>query len=242
MKATPVVAVLEQILFGGRYTLPPAAADLAPARLASLTGRWQLPKGGAMTLVADGKALSVQPASDEAFAALAPPAEAGRFAKLAARTADISSRAFKGDVTGLHEAMGGGMPLDAVREQEAGMMRDRESRLGKFKGSAVLGTLPRGGDTVQTFVRLDFEKASVYNVYVWGPMRLLGIRGMPQLPGQRFVPVSDHEFVAFSLEGPGGASGGAGTRLVFEDRAGETVLVLGPAASPIVARRATTDR
>jgi hypothetical protein len=151
---------------------------------------------------------------------------------LTARTADISSRAFKGDVAGLHEAMGGDMPIDAVREQEAGMMRDRESRLGAFKGSAVLGTLPREGDTAQTIVRLDFEKASVYNVYVWGPQRLLGIRGMPQLPGFRFAPVSDREFVMFSVE-----SGVGTTRLQFEDRDGGPVLVLTAAAGKVVARR-----
>jgi hypothetical protein len=145
----------------------------------------------------------------------------------------MSARAFKGDVSGLHEAMGGSMPMDQIRQQEAELMRDRESRLGTFKGSATLGTLPRDGDTMQTIVRLDFEKASVYNVYVWGPRRLLGIQATPQFPGLRLVPVSDSEFVAFSVEG-----GVSEPRLQFEDRQGETVLILRANAGSTVARRA----
>lgn len=235
MKATPVVQVLERILFGEKYSGPPLVADVAAARLAALAGRWQLPKGGALTLVAGDRALLLQPDSPEAFAALAAPAgdQASRLAELTQRTAEITARAFKGDVGGLHEAMGGSMPVEQIRQQEAELMRDRESRLGTFNGSAALGTLPREGDTVQTIVRLDFEKASVYNVYVWGPKRLLGIRATPQFPGLRFVPVSDNEFVAFSVEG-----GFRESRLQFENKDGETVLVLRAAAGSAVARRA----
>jgi CubicO group peptidase (beta-lactamase class C family) len=234
MKATPVVAVLERILFGGQYSLPPVVVDVAAERLASLAGRWRLPKGGTLTLVAGGGALTLQPDSEEAFTAFGPASgpQAERFAQLTARTRDIATRAFDGDVTGLHEAMGGSMPLEGLRQQEAAMMRDRESRLGRFKGATVLGTLPRQEDTVQTIVRLDFDKASVYNVYVWGPRRLLGIRGMPQMPALRFVPVSDKEFVAFALDGP--VRDG---HLAFEQREGATVLVLSTPAGQVVARR-----
>lgn len=238
MKATPVVEVLERIAFGAEYALPPQVVELPQARLASLAGRWRLPKGGTIRLTADRKALSADPEDEEALAALEPastPAQAERLAKLSARTADIASRALKGDVAPLHQAFGGmGMSIDEIRRQESEMMRDRESRLGRFKGSAVLGSIPSGDQTAQTIVRLDFEKRSVYNIYVWGPARLLGIRAMPQLPAQRFVPVSDREFVAFSLE-----RGAAGVRLAFENRGGETLLVIGDGQRAVVA---TKDR
>ena len=58
------------------------------------------------------------------------------------------------------------------------MMRDREGRLGEFARSAALGTIPRDEDTVQTWCG-STSRGSVYNVYVWGPRRMLGIRGMP---------------------------------------------------------------
>ena len=234
MKASPVVQVLERILFGGAVAMPPAVVNMAPERLAPLAGRWVLPKGGAITIAADGNALAVRANDPEAMSALAPPpaGQAERFAQLTARTADISSRSFKGDVTGLHEAMGGDMPLDAVKAQEAGMMRDREGRLGRFVKSSVLATVPREGDTVQTIVRLEFEKASVFNIYVWGPRRLLGIRGTPQLPALRYLPVSDRAFVAYSLE-----MGGAEQKLSFETTGGETTLVLPTPAGPVTARK-----
>jgi CubicO group peptidase (beta-lactamase class C family) len=236
MRATPVVETLERILFGEPVTMPPAVVDVPAPRLASLAGRWQLPNGGLLMLRAEPNALAAQPAGEEALAALLPPGSAelaDRLARTTARTADISARAFKGDVSGLHEAMGGGTPIEQVRRQEAEMMRDRESRFGTFKGSVVLGTIPRDGDIVQSIVRLDFEKTSVFNVYAWGPMRLLGIRGMPQLPATRFVPVSDREFVVFSLDAESPAA-----RLRVEDRDGEPVLVFETAPGrTVVARR-----
>ncbi len=111
MTATPVVEVLEGILFGGKAALPPRVVDVAPDRVQALAGEWRLPKGGTLTLAADGPALQVTPAGQEAFSALAsaPPAQAARLADLSTRTADIAAKSFAGDVTALHEAMGGGM-------------------------------------------------------------------------------------------------------------------------------------
>jgi len=235
MKATPVVEVVERIVFGAPYTLPPLVADLPPGRVAELVGSWRLPKGGNLTLAADGRALVARASDAESFAALAPPpsaAQAERWAMLTAKTADIAARSFEGDMTGLAEAMGGDMTVAEIRETEAGMMKDREARLGAFAGSAVLGTAPLGDDTVQTIVRLNFAKASVYNVYVWGPRRLLGIRGMPQLPPVRLLPISEREFTTLVLgqETPG-------LRATFSEQAGETVLSLGSGPGAVVARR-----
>jgi hypothetical protein len=129
--------------------------------------------------------------------------------------------------------MGGGMPLEEMRAQEAGMMRDRESRLGKFKGSAAVGAIPRDADTVRVFVQLDFEQRSVYNVYLWGPRRILALRGTPELPPLRYLPASEREFAAFSLDG-----GGMERRLRFVERDGLTRLVLGPPDAPVEATKA----
>ena len=234
LTATPVVEVLEGILFGGKAALPPRVVDVAPDRVQALAGEWRLPKGGTLALAADGPALQVTPAGQEAFSALAsaPPAQAARLADLSTRTAEIAAKAFAGDVTALHEALGGGMSLEQVRAQEADMMRDRESRLGKYKGSAAVGAIPRDADTVRVFVRLDFDKRSVYNVYLWGPTRILGLRGTPVLPAFRYLPTGEREFAAFSLDG-----GGVERRFRFVDRDGQTRLILGPPEAPVEASR-----
>jgi CubicO group peptidase (beta-lactamase class C family) len=235
LTATPVVEVLERILFGGKATLPPRVVDLAPDRLNAFAGEWRLPQGSTLTLAADGSALAVTPAGQEAFSALAsaPPAQAARLADLSRRTADIAAKSFAGDVTPLHDAMGGGMTLEEMRAREADMMRDREARLGKYKGSAAVGAIPRDADTVRVFVRLDFEKRSVYNVYLWGPQRILALRGTPVLPAFRYLPTGAREFAAFSLDG-----GGIERRLRFIERDGQARLVLGPPEAPVEAVRA----
>ena len=234
LTATPVVEVLENLLFGGKATLPPRVVDVAPERLKALAGDWRLPGGGVLALTADGTALAVRPRGAEAFAALAavPPSRAAFIADIVARTAELAAKSFAGDVTLLHQAMGGNMPLEEIRAQEAEMMRDRESRLGKFKASAVVGAFPRDEDTVRVFVRLDFETRSVFNVYLWGPQRILGLRGTPVLPPLRYLPASDTEFAMFSLDGKG-----IERRLRFVERDGQTRLILGPPDAPIEAAR-----
>ncbi len=234
MKATPVVRSLERIMFGGAVSLPPVVVNIAPATLAALAGRWVLPGGGTITMAVDGGALAARADDREAMMALipSPAGQAERYANLTTRTGEIAARAFRGDVAGLHEAMGGQMPIEDVKARESGMMRDREGRLGRFVKSTALATVSREDDTVQTIVRLDFEKASVFNIYIWGPRRLLGILGMPQLPAWRFLPLSARVFAAYSLE-----MGGAGQKLSFETAGGETVLVLQTPAGPVMARK-----
>jgi CubicO group peptidase (beta-lactamase class C family) len=234
LTATPVAEVLERILFGGTAFLPPRVVDLSPQRIATFAGEWRLPKGATITLTVDAAALSVRPGNQEAFSALAAatPTQEARLAELSTRTADIAAKAFAGNVTALHEAMGGGMPIENMQAQEADMMRDREARLGKYKGSAAVGAIPRDSDTIRVFIRLEFEKGSVYNVYLWGPKRILGLRGTPVLPALRYLPTGENEFAAFSLDG-----GGVERRLRFVSRNGQTRLLLGPADAPIEAVR-----
>jgi len=233
MKATPVVRSLELLLFGGTVALPPAAVPLPPDLLASYAGRWGLPRGGTIATSVDGNALGVTTDSAEGLAALypAPRGQADRLAQLSARTAEFSARAFKGDVSGLLEAMGGAAAIENLRQQELDLMADREQRLGRFVASSVLGTIPRSGDTVQTVVALRFERATVFNVYIWGPRRVLGILAMPQLPALRFVPTSDRTFVSYSLD-PGGAT----LTMVFQTAGADRVMVLPGPAGPVTAR------
>jgi CubicO group peptidase (beta-lactamase class C family) len=230
--ATPVVEILERILFGGKVAVPPPVVSLPPGRLAQIAGTWRLPGGGEIKLAVEGKALSLHADSQEAFSALsaATSEQALRFVELTARTAEIAAKAFSGDVSKLHEAFGGGMRIEEVRAQEAEMMKDRESRLGPFRKSGAIGAMPRDRETVRVFIRLDFEKGSVYNIYLWGPRRILGMRGIPDLPVMNYMPLSETEFASFTLQG-----GETERRFRIVGKEGREILSLGAPGAPIEA-------
>ena len=224
MKATPVVAALTAIVFGERYDLPPRAVALSADTLRARAGRYRSPSRAEVEVrVAEG-GLELLASDPAGFTLLAggPASERERYASLDARSADIAGRAFKGDPTGLHEAFGGRMGLEEIRQQEAELMRDREARLGPYRGSAVVGSSPRGEGRVETAVRVDFEKGSVYNRFVWGPRGgLLGLQAGPEPPGARYVPVSETELVAFRL-----GDDGPPRRVAFEGAGDSVVLVV----------------
>ena len=232
MKATPVVPALSAIVFGEPYDLPPAVVTLSPEDLRARAGRYRAPSGAEVAVRAVEGGLEVTASDPAGFALLAgvPAAERERYERLGARTADIAGRSFKGDPTGIHEALGGRKDLEQIRQQDAELMRDREGRLGPFRGYAVVDSSPYGEGRVEIAVRVDFERGSVYNRFLWGPRDgLVGLQAGPEPPGARYVPVSGRELVAFRL----GGGGGPHRRVSFEGEGGATVLVIPGPDGPV---------
>jgi len=232
LKATRVVPALTAIVFGEPYELPPPVAPLSPETLRSRAGRYRATSGAEVAVRAVEGGLEIATSEPAGFALLAgaPAGEGERYERLGARTADIAGRAFKGDPTGIHEALGGRLDLDEIRQQEADLMRDRELRLGSYRGHALVGSVPYGEDRVETVVRVDFEKGSVYNRFLWGPRDgLVGLQAGPEPPGARYVPLSEREFVAFRL----GGGGGSPPRVSFEGEGGSAVLVVAGPDGPV---------
>ena len=224
LKATPAVPALTAIVFGEPYEQPPAVVALSPEALRARAGRYRATSGAEFSVRAVEGGLLVTASDPAGFALLAgvPAAERERYERLGARTADIAGRAFEGDSTGIAEALGGRMDVEEIRQQEAQLMRDRVERLGPFRGYAVVGSSPYGEGRVESVVRADFERGSVYNRFLWGPRDgLVGLQAGPEPPGARFVPLSEREFVPFRL----GAGGGSPPRVSFEGAGGATVLV-----------------
>ena len=114
MKATPVVPALTAIVFGEPYDLPPAVVTLSPSALRSRAGRYRAPAGAEMAVRAVEGGLEIAASDPGGFALLAgvPAAERERYEHLGTRTADIAGRSFKGDPTGIHEALGGRLDLE----------------------------------------------------------------------------------------------------------------------------------
>jgi CubicO group peptidase (beta-lactamase class C family) len=230
MKATPVVPALVKIVFGEPHDLPPAVKALSPEVLRARAGRYRASSGAEVDVRAAEGGLEVSASDPAGFALLGggPAARRERFARLEARTVDIAGRAFKGDPTGVHEAFGGRFGLEETRQREAQLMRDREARLGPYRGYSVVGSLPRGEGRVETVVRVDFERGSVYNRFVWGPRDgLQGIQAGPEPPGTRYVPVSETAFVSFRVGDTGPLR-----RLSFEGAGESSVLVLPGPSGP----------
>jgi len=232
LKATPVVPALTAIVFGEPYELPPAVSALSPEALRARAGPYRVASGAEVTVRAVEGGLEIASSDPGGFALLAgvPTAERERYEHLGARTADIAGRSFKGDPTGIHEALGGRLDLEQIRQQDAQEMRDRVERLGPYRGYAVVGSSPYGEGRVVTAVRVDFERGSVYNRFLWGPRDgLAGLQAGPEPPGARYVPVSERELVAFRL----GGGGGPQRRLSFEGEGGSTVLVIPGPDGPV---------
>ena len=232
MKATPVVPALTAIVFGEPYDLPPAVVTLSPETARARAGRYRAPSGAEVSVRAVEGGLEIATSEPKGFALVAgvPAAERERYERLGARTADIARRAFEGDPTGIHGALGGRLGVEQIREQEAELMRDRVERLGPYRGCAVVGSLPYGEGRVETAVRVDFARGSVYNRFLWGPNDgLVGLQAGPEPPGARYVPVSERELVAFRL----GGGGGPPRRVSFEGEGGSAVLVIPGPDGPV---------
>jgi CubicO group peptidase (beta-lactamase class C family) len=232
LKATPVVPALTAIVFDEPYDLPPAVVTLSPETLGARVGRYGGTSGAAVVVRVVEGGLELSAADPAGFALLAgvPAAERERYERLGARTEDIAGRAFRGDPTGIQEALGGRLGREQIRQQEAELMRDREERLGPFRGYAVVGSIPYGEGRVETAVRVDFERGSVYNRFLWGAHDgLVGLQAGPEPPGARYVPVSERELVAFRLGGVGGPE----RRVSFETDGRTAVLVVAGPDGPV---------
>jgi CubicO group peptidase (beta-lactamase class C family) len=232
LKATPVVPALTAIVFGEPYDLPPAVLTLPPESLRARSGRYRAASGAEVTVraVEGGLELLAEGPAGCALLAGVPAAERERYERLGARTVDIAGRSFRGDPTGIHEALGGLRSVEEIKEQEAELMRDREARLGAFRGFALVYSSSYGEGRVETAVRVDFERASVYNRFLWGPGDgLVGRQAGPEPPGARYVPVSERELVAFRF----GGGGAQERRASFETESAASVLVVSGADGPV---------
>ncbi len=178
-----------------------------------------------LALVADG---------EDAYALLnpAPPGQVDAYRTLSARSADLAGHAFKKDYLPLHQAFADRLSLERIQAMEEEIMQDRQSRLGAYRGFAVLGTEPGHDGSAVTSLRVDFEKASVFNRYIWEGGILRGIQNQPSLPPHRFVPISASEIVCWSLTEARAQKAAFGA-----DRDGRPVLSLVAPTGPVVASK-----
>lgn len=200
LPASPVFRNISRIVFGEAVDLPPQTVSISAEVVSALAGTYRLPSGGEVTLQPFDGLLVASLRGQDAYEAWYPtPEQAEALRSLTARIREVATKAFAGDYGPLHAAHGGDASREEVRAQETEMMEARQRRLGAFKGLEVLGTLARPDGFSVSEVRVDFERGSAYNRYVWREGRLVDIEGTPRLRHVRVVPTGEREWVAFDV-------------------------------------------
>src|SRR5262249_1054965 len=159
---------------------PPAPARLSPGALAALAGRYRLESGGLVTLEAKGDALDASLRGSDAYAAWygAAGEARARLRPLDERTQKIAAGGAAGDYGLLAAGGGDDAQADEVRKSAEEAMSERRSRLGSVTKCEVLGSVPVRESVDVTDVRVDLEKGSAFDRYVWRGDRLRALRAV----------------------------------------------------------------
>jgi CubicO group peptidase (beta-lactamase class C family) len=197
-----VSSQVARVIFGHPYTLPPKTVKLDAETLHRHAGRYKLGTGGELVVTASDSALSFAPHGQDAFMRFScgrrvPPEV---LKECSTRTAAIVQKATQGDYAPLREVFGEGLSLDEITAMEGEQWRDRQARLGSFKGIEVVSSVPYRVEMIATTVRLDFERGSEFVRYGWLGNELAGIRTLSGPPVFKLQPQSDAEFVLMNIE------------------------------------------
>lgn len=214
VKASPIVSVINKIVFGEPYEMPAVAAMVRAGELARWEGKWKLPSGGTFGVRLIDGTLAIDPEGQDAYVALrtGDTTSSARAAQFNARADEVVGGLVKGDVSKLVAALGpGGMPRAEVEKQESGLMQQRKERWGAFKSFTILGTAPGEEGGLTTVVRVDFERGTATNLYTWGPGGNIDDLGAQPYESTKLTARSATEFVTT------GPAGNTLMRLVAKD-------------------------
>ncbi|MBW7932114.1 MAG: beta-lactamase family protein [Gemmatimonadaceae bacterium] len=212
LTATQALRVLQRIVFGMPYELPPERTRVAPEALSAIAGTYRLADSSRLTLRVVGGRLMAEAAGQQAYGLLtmgdttSPPGAADANA----RARRIVEGLVVGDVGPLLAAIGDGGPDSAeVARQEAALMEGRRQRLGAYLGLEVVGSLrgPEGG--LRTTVRLNFERGGATNIYTFNRSRRIEDLGARPYAAVELIPTKGGEYRTYDPRG------GASMRLTF---------------------------
>jgi CubicO group peptidase (beta-lactamase class C family) len=203
LSASPVIDAVEELVFGGEVELPPAVVAIDGKTLAAFAGRWRTSSGEPLDVEARDGRLLVRAGGPSSWLLLkvGDTAQSARDRELGAQALAIWQAASRGDAKPLFEALKGSEPLDQLTDQVKRLAADRAERLGALEEVSLLGSVRRDRGIVVSTVRLDYERAVVSNVLVWGPDSALRDRIARPLAPAVFVAVGPGAFLRFDLSG-----------------------------------------
>lgn len=197
-------SIVEAIVFGNDYRLPPLLVEVSDEVLRRYEGRYRLEGGDALQVTPIEKGLVLTADGRGAVQAVLGgerTMEDDEVARLADLSARIVLAEFAGDFVPKFEAMGG---IVSAEDLERYHSYDRETWDEEFGALTAVGTIAAAGAgaDVQTVVLMDFHRGTAAQIHTWRDGRLADVSVIPDWDTFQFsrnlFPVSESRFESFS--------------------------------------------
>ncbi len=191
--------VLEKILFGGEYAIPPPSVLLTGMELQRYQGRYRMSSGGSFVVSVKNGSLTLDSEGREAVAVLTYPDADRSPSPLADRFQAVFDSMSRADFAPLEAVVGAQAALDHTKRFST-FWRDWVSTLGPYLGTQILITTPTGS-RISTFIQLNFEKGSqvVRAAYREGGPVSFSRGGIPARSTFLAIPIGRDEFSYFDF-------------------------------------------
>lgn len=196
-----VEPAIDALLFGGKFTEPPAATLSSSEMLQPLAGEYVLSSGATVTVNAPGDHLTLSVTGQEAIDLLLNASEQERklLADFNHRAVSVFKAIAQADYGAVSKAFGGQFSPEDAKKLVGGFWQRFETQHGEFKSVDVLGTVPET-EAKMTYVRLNFARGSEYRRCRWENGHLAYIlQGAPPLLPTTFLWQSKSEFVGYHV-------------------------------------------
>jgi CubicO group peptidase (beta-lactamase class C family) len=220
------VPVIERIIAGEKVDMPPKMVAVDTQKLALYSGAYRDGSGNKLEILPKGPFLIVQGEGQSALSLVG--ARKWQFdERLAAfneRTGQIVENSRTGKFEEVFKEFGLADTLAEVTDSEKLFWKKRYDRLGAYKTTRVLGTLPstRRAYIGRTLVAIDFANGTTYREYLWTTESKIGDLGpIVSAPFSRYFPVSNGCFARFEP-----ADGVISSTICFQRKGIETLAIV----------------
>ena len=149
--------ILEKIVFGGEYAIPPARVSLSEKDLHRYQGTYRMSSGGSFLVSFKNGGLTIETQGRDAVGVLMYP-DALSSSPLAARIKNVFDSMSAGDFAPLEDMVGPEAAPDHTKRFRM-FWQEWESKLGRYHSAQILFTTPTGS-RISTYLQLNFEKAA----------------------------------------------------------------------------------
>ena len=197
--AIDVTPVVDAVIFGRPFVVPPAVTamplpSLASTDLARLPGDYRLAppdtnaRAGRITVSVARDGLLVASDDPQAFRLLNFLDEPGgaRFSDLEKRSRTIIEAGARGSFDTVREAMGTDRPIERISQNQGAMWKDCRARIGEFVGAEVAGSR-RGPAGPTIYVRITGERGNEFVEFGWEDGEMTMMRPLESLPAARLL-------------------------------------------------------